>query len=138
PYYCIPRYYKPQPSHLFHNNGNGTFTDVSKESGIAGSPGKSFGAVATDVNNDGLMDLFVANDTVPNFLFINRGNGKFEESGLVAGVALSESGKAGSGKGVGAVNYDGDGWQDLFVDNIELELWRLYNNQKDITITDDR
>src|SRR5436853_132155 len=61
-YYCIPRNYKPRPSHLFHNNGKGTFTDVSRESGIADYPGKSFGAVATDVNNDGLMDLFVATD----------------------------------------------------------------------------
>jgi hypothetical protein len=82
-YYCVPRLFKPTPSHLFRNNGNGTFTDVSKESGIADSPGKSFGAVATDVNNDGLMDLFVANDTLPNFLFVNKGKGKFEEVGLL-------------------------------------------------------
>jgi enediyne biosynthesis protein E4 len=136
-YYCIPRYYKPRPSHLFHNNGNGTFTDVSKESGIADSPGKSFGAVATDVNNDGLMDLFVANDTMPNFLFINKGGGKFEEAGLAAGVAFSESGKARSGMGVDAADYDGDGWQDLFVANIEQEFFSLYHNQKDLTFTDE-
>ena len=113
-YYCIPRNYKPRPSHLFHNNGNGTFTDVSKESGIADHPGKSFGAVATDVNNDGLMDLFVANDTMPNFLFLNKGGGKFEEVGLAAGVAFSDAGKPRSGMGVDATDYDGDGWQDLF------------------------
>ncbi len=136
-YYCIPRYYKPRPSHLFHNNGNGTFTDVSKESGIADFPGKSFGVVATDVNNDGLMDLFVANDTMPNFLFINKGGGKFEESGLAAGVAFSESGKARSGMGVDAVDFDGDGWQDLFVANIEQEFFSLYHNQKDLTFTDE-
>ena len=137
PYYCIPRYYKPRPSHLFHNNGNGTFTDVSKESGIAGSPGKSFGAVATDVNNDGRMDLFVANDTMRNFLFINKGVGKFEEVGLAAGVAFSDMGKARSGMGVDAVDYDGDGWQDLFVANIEQEFFSLYHNQKDLTFTDE-
>jgi hypothetical protein len=136
-YYCIPRYYKPRPSHLFHNNGNGIFTDVSKESGIADSPGKSFGAVATDVNNDGRIDLFVANDTMPNFLFINKGGGKFEETGLAAGVAFSESGKARSGMGVDAADYDGDGWQDLFVANIEQEFFSLYHNQKDLTFTDE-
>ena len=137
PYYCIPRFYKARPSYLFHNNGNGTFSDVSMESGIANSPGKSFGAVATDVNNDGLMDLFVANDTMPNFLFVNRGNGKFEETGLAAGVAYSASGKPRSGMGVDAADYDGDGWQDLFVANIELEFFSLYHNQKDLTFTDE-
>src|SRR5205085_7833283 len=88
-YYCVPRLFKPRASRLFRNNGDGTFTDVSKESGIADYPGKSFGAVATDVNGDGLMDLFVANDTMPNFLFVNKGSGKFEEAGLAAGVATA-------------------------------------------------
>ena len=69
------------PSWLFHNNGDGTFTDVSQESGIAKSLGKAWGVVASDINNDGRMDLFVANDTVANFLFLNRGNGKFDEIG---------------------------------------------------------
>ena len=136
-YYCIPRVFKPQPSHLFHNNGDGTFTDVSKESGIASSPGKSFGAVATDVNGDGRMDLFVANDTMPNFLFVNKGNGKFEEVGLIAGVAYSDAGSPRSGMGVDAADYDGDGWQDLFVANIDQEFFSLYHNQKDLTFTDE-
>lgn len=135
-YYCIPRYYKPRPSHLFHNNGNGTFTDVSKESGIADSLGKSFGAVATDVNNDGLTDLFVANDTVQNFLFINKGGGKFEEEGLPAGVGYSNAGRPRSGMGVDATDYDGDGWQDLFVANIDQEFFSLYHNEKDLTFVD--
>ncbi|MDQ2936440.1 MAG: CRTAC1 family protein [Acidobacteriota bacterium] len=136
-YYCIPRIFKPRPSYLFHNNGNGSFTDVSKDSGITGSPGKSFGAVATDVNNDGLLDLFVANDTVPNFLFINKGGGKFEDVGLQAAVAYSEAGKPRSGMGVDATDYDGDGWQDLFVANIDQEFFSLYHNQKDLTFTDE-
>jgi hypothetical protein len=136
-YYCVPRFFKPQPSRLFHNNGDGTFADVSKESGIANSPGKSFGAVATDVNNDGLMDLFVANDTMPNFLFLNKGNGKFEEVGLAAGVAYSEAGNPRSGMGVDASDFDGDGWQDLFVANIDQEFFSLYRNQKDLTFTDE-
>ena len=136
-YYCVPRLFKPMPSHLFHNNGDGTFTEVTKESGIANYPGKSFGAVATDVNNDGLMDLFVANDTMANFLFINKGGGKFEEAGLAAGVAYSEAGRPRSGMGVDATDYDGDGWQDLFVANIDQEFFSLYHNQKDLTFTDE-
>ncbi|HYK19373.1 MAG TPA: CRTAC1 family protein [Pyrinomonadaceae bacterium] len=136
-YYCVPRLFKPTPSHLFHNNGNGTFTDVSRESGIADHPGKSFGAVATDVNNDGLMDLFVANDTMPNFLFVNKGAGKFEEIGLAAGVAYGEAGRPRSGMGVDAIDYDGDGWQDLFVANIDQEFFSLYHNDKDLIFTDE-
>ncbi|HWS89584.1 MAG TPA: CRTAC1 family protein [Pyrinomonadaceae bacterium] len=135
-YYCVPRVFKPRPSHLFRNRGDGTFADVSRESGIAASPGKSFGAVATDVNNDGLTDLFVANDTMPNFLFVNQGKGRFEEVGLPAGVAYSDAGAPRSGMGVDAADYDGDGWQDLFVANIDQELFSLYQNQKDLTFVD--
>ena len=135
-YYCVPRLFKPTPSRLFRNNGNGTFADVSKQSGIADSPGKSFGAVATDVNNDGLMDLFVANDTMPNFLFLNKGDGKFEEIGLAAGVAYGEAGRPRSGMGVDAADYDGDGWQDLFVANIDHEFFSLYHNDKELIFTD--
>jgi hypothetical protein len=135
-YYCVPRLFKPQPSRLFHNNGDGTFQDVSRESGIAASPGKSFGAVATDVNNDGLMDLFVANDTMPNFLFLNKGGGKFEEIGLAAGIAYGEAGRPRSGMGVDAADFDGDGWQDLFVANIDQEFFSLYHNDKELIFTD--
>ncbi len=135
-YYCVPRVFKPRPSYLFHNEGNGKFKDVSRQSGIANSLGKSFGAVATDINNDGLMDLFVANDTVANFLFLNKGNGKFEEIGLPSGVAYSDSGAPRSGMGVDAADFDGDGWQDLFVANIDQELFSLYQNQKDLTFID--
>jgi hypothetical protein len=135
-YYCIPRIFKPTSSHLLHNNGDGTFTDVSRESGIAKSLGKAFGAVATDIDNDGRMDLFVANDTAPNFLFHNLGNGKFEEVGLEAGVAYSDTGKARSGMGVDAADFDGDGWQDLFVANIDVELFSLYHNQKNLTFSE--
>jgi hypothetical protein len=135
-YYCVPRHYKPRPSQLFRNNADSTFSDVSEATGIAGYPGKSFGAVATDVNNDGWLDLFVANDTMPNFLFINQGGKKFEEVGLAAGVAFSQAGRARSGMGVDAADYDGDGWQDLFVANIDYEFFSLYHNEKDVTFTD--
>src|SRR5690349_3003789 len=135
-YYCVPRVFKPRPSYLFRNEGGGKFADVSKDSGIASSLGKSFGAVATDINNDGLMDLFVANDTLANFLFVNKGKGKFEEVGLLSGVAYSDSGAPRSGMGVDATDHDADGWQDLFVANIDQELFSLYQNQKDLTFID--
>ena len=136
-YYCIPRVFNPRPGKLFKNNGDGTFTDVSKESKIAASLGKEFGAVATDINNDGWMDLFVANDTLANFLFLNKKDGTFEEIGLASGVGYSDSGSPRSGMGVDAVDFDGDGWQDLFVANIDQELFSLYRNQKDLTFLDD-
>lgn len=136
-YYCIPRVFKPRPSSLFHNEGNGRFADVSKASGIASALGKSFGAVATDINNDGLMDLFVANDTMANHLFVNKGGGKFEEIGLASGVGYSDAGSPRSGMGVDAADFDGDGWQDLFVANIDQELFSLYRNQKDLSFLDE-
>lgn len=135
-FYCIPRLFKPTPSRLYHNKGDGTFADVSVASGITKVLGKAFGVVATDVNNDGWTDLFVACDTVANLLFVNLGNGKFEEIGLPAGVAYSDSGTPRSGMGVDAADYDGDGWQDLFVANIDQELFSLYHNEKDLTFVD--
>jgi len=135
-HYCIPKVYSPKSSWLFHNNGDGTFTDVSKDSGIARHLGKAWGVVATDVNNDGLMDLWVANDTVANFLFINRGNGKFDEIATTAGVAYSADGKARSGMGVDSADFDQDGWMDLFVSNLDRELFALYKNNHDQTFDD--
>lgn len=135
-YYCIPRGYNPRPSWLFHNNGDGTFTDVSRESGIAAHLGKAWGVVATDIDNDGRMDLFVANDTLPNFLFANRGHGKFEEIGIDAGVAYSEDGRPRSGMGVDSADYDQDGWMDLFVANIDHEKYSLYHNSQDGSFKD--
>jgi enediyne biosynthesis protein E4 len=136
PGYCIPRLYKPMASWLFHNNGDGTFTDVSRVSGIGAHLGKAWGVVATDINNDGRMDLFVANDTVQNFLFVNRGNGKFEEIGAPAGVAYSEAGRPRSGMGVDSADYDQDGWMDLFVANIDHEMYSVYHNNHDETFDD--
>jgi hypothetical protein len=134
-YYCIPRVYPPAKSWLFKNNGDGTFRDVSAESGIAEVLGKAWGVVATDVNNDGWMDLFVANDTVPNFLLVNH-NGKFEEAGVGAGIAYSQEGRARSGMGVDSADYDQDGWQDLFVANVDQEMYSLYHNNRDLTFDD--
>ena len=127
-YYCAPSVVKPLPCWLFHNNGDGTFTDVSKASGIAGPPARAWGVVAADINNDGRMDLFVSNDKIPNFLFANRGKGRFEEVGLLAGVAYSSFGVARSGMGVDAADYNEDGLVDLFVGNIDHEMYSLYRN----------
>src|SRR5437016_13716883 len=132
-FYCIPRIYSPAASWLFHNDGDGTFTDVSRESGIAKVLGKAWGVVATDINNDGWMDLFVANDTVANFLFLNKGNAKFEDIGLEAGVAYSQEGRARSGMGVDSADFDQDGWQDLFVTNVDQEMYSIYRNSHDLT-----
>jgi enediyne biosynthesis protein E4 len=134
-YYCIPRIFKGSTSFLYHNNGDGTFTETSKGTDIASSIGKGLGVVATDINNDGRMDLFVANDTVQNFLFANRGpdkNGKwqFEEIALQAEVGFSESGQPRSGMGVDAADLNNDGWQDLFVANVDQEMYSLYLNGK--------
>ena len=127
-FYCIPRVFQGTPSLLFHNNGDGTFREVSANTDIRRSIGKALGVVATDINNDGLMDLFVANDTVQNFLFANRGSGQWEEIGLSAEVAFSTNGTPRSGMGVDATDFDGDGLQDLFVANIDQEMFSLYRN----------
>jgi hypothetical protein len=134
--YCIPHVYRPTASWLFHNNGDGTFTDVSKSSGVAAHLGKAWGVVATDINNDGQMDLLVANDTVANFLFENRGGGKFDEIGEPAGIAYSAEGRPRSGMGVDSADYDQDGWMDLFVANVDREMYSLYRNNHDESFDD--
>jgi hypothetical protein len=135
-HYCIPRMYKPMASWLFHNNGDGTFTDVSASSGIAAHLGKAWGVVSTDIDNDGRMDLFVANDTSPNFLFMNRG-GKFEEIAEPAGVAYSSAGRPRSGMGVDSADYNQDGRMDLFVANVDKEMYSIYKNNGDETFDDE-
>ncbi len=135
-YYCIPRVFKPTASVLYHNNGDGTFRLVSKGTDMEKALGKALGVVATDINNDGLMDLFVANDTVQNFLFVNRGGGKWEEMALAAEVGFSQNGQARSGMGVDAADINGDGWQDLFVANVDQEMFSLYENNKSEAFVD--
>jgi hypothetical protein len=127
-YYCIPRLFKPTSGLLFHNNGDGTFTEAGRGTDIQRALGKGLGVVSTDINNDGLLDLFVANDTVQNFLFVNRGKGRWEEIGLPAEVGFSENGQARSGMGVDAADFDQDGFEDLFVANVDQEMFSLYQN----------
>jgi enediyne biosynthesis protein E4 len=140
-FYCIPRVFKPTSSLLFHNNGDGTFAEVGRGTEIEKALGKALGVVATDINGDGRMDLFVANDTVQNFLFANRGpdaggKTKWEEIALSAEVGFSSDGRARSGMGVDAADFDGDGWQDLFVANVDQEMFSLYQNTKNETFRD--
>jgi len=140
-YYCIPRIFKGTTSFLYHNNGDGTFTEVSKGTDIAKSLGKGLGVVATDINNDGRMDLFVANDTVQNFLYVNRGPDKtgkwqFEEIALQAEVGFSDNGQARSGMGVDAADLNNDGWEDLFVANVDQEMFSVYQNNKNESFRD--
>jgi hypothetical protein len=129
-YYCIPRVFNPTPSLLFRNDGGGRFVEVGHDSDIGRAKGKALGVVATDINNDRLMDLFVANDTVQNFLFANRGGGRWDEIGLPSEVGFSANGKARSGMGVDAGDFDEDGWQDLFVSNVDQEMYSLYRNNR--------
>ena len=127
-FYCIPRVFKPTSSFLYRNNGDGTFTEVSAGTDIQRAKGKALGVVATDINGDGLIDLFVANDTVQNFLFANRGKGKWDEIALAAEVGFSANGTPRSGMGVDAADINGDGKQDLFVANVDQEMFSLYRN----------
>ena len=126
--YCHPKHYKPLPSALFHNEGDGTFRDVSASSGIGAHLGKGMGAVFGDVDGDGWMDVFVANDTTPNFLFRNRGNGTFEEIAIRAGVALNRDGEAKSSMGAEFRDYDNDGCEDLFITDLTNERFMLFRN----------
>ncbi len=128
-YYCIPRVFKPSSSFLYRNNGDGTFTEVGRGTDIQRALGKALGVVATDVDKDGALDLFVANDTVQNFLFMNRGAGRWEEIGLASEVGFSANGQPRSGMGVDAADFDQDGWQDLFVANVDQEMFSLYKNR---------
>jgi hypothetical protein len=127
--YCHPKNYSPLPNTLYRNNGDGTFTDVSAETGISRYRGKGMGAVMADYDGDGFPDIFVANDTMPNFLFHNVGGKKFEEVALENGVAYPESASAISGMGADFRDIDNDGRPDLWHTAIENESFPLYVNQ---------
>ncbi len=126
--YCHPRYYQPLPNALYRNQGDGTFRDVSKESGIGAHLGKGMGVAFADYDDDGFVDVFVANDTEPNFLFHNLGNGKFEEVALRAGVAYNGDGRAASTMGADFRDYDNDGREDVFLTALSNEGFTLYRN----------
>jgi len=125
--YCHPRYFEGLPNRLYRNRG-GRFEDASVPSGIAKHVGKGMSVAFGDYDHDGDVDAFVTNDTVPNFLFRNNGDGTFADSALVAGVAVPESGRPISGMGVDFQDYDNDGWEDIHLTGISGETFPLFRN----------
>jgi hypothetical protein len=137
PVICGPGGLEPSIGHLFHNDGNGVFRDVTRSSGLVTVPtGYGLGAVWSDLDLDGDLDLFVANDTTPNWLYRNDGRGRFTEIGAVSGAAFTEEGRAQSGMGVDAGDYDNDGLLDLIVTNFSHDYSTLRHNDGSLTFTD--
>jgi enediyne biosynthesis protein E4 len=126
---CHPKNFDSQPDRLYLNRGDGTFEDASTRAGIVDRTGKGLGVVWGDYDDDGDEDIYVANDDTPNFLWRNRGDGTFEEVGMLAGVALSEDGLPQAGMGTDMADYDNDGRLDLFVTNLAEETNELYHNE---------
>jgi hypothetical protein len=127
--YCTPESYKGQSSTLYHNRGDGTFENVTERAGLKDPASKSLGVALIDYDNDGLTDLFVANDTQPNKLYRNNGNGTFTDNAMTAGVAYNDQGMARAGMGVDAADYDGSGRQSLIIGNFSNEMMALYHNE---------
>jgi tetratricopeptide (TPR) repeat protein len=134
--YCHPRNYEPLANVLYKNMGNGKFLDVSKSAGISRHLGKGMGVAIGDYDNDGRLDIFVANDSLSNFLFHNLGNGKFEEVALAAGVALDENGAAISSMGAEFRDVDNDGREDLWITALSNETFPLFRNRGNGTFED--
>ena len=134
--YCHPDNFDPVANILYRNNGDGTFTDVSSQSAVAASPGKGLGVAFADYDADRFIDVYVANDSVQSFLFRNKGNGTFEEVGLVAGVGFTEEGKAFAGMGTEFSDFDNDGHPDVFVTDLSNERYRLFRHAGDASFLD--
>ncbi len=129
--YCIPSAYEPTPDRYYENLGDGTFQDATEKAGLIREPGRGLGIIAGDLTNDGWPDLYVTNDITPNFLFINQGDGTFEDATLISGAAFSDRGLTEAGMGVDLADLDGNGFADIVATNFELETNALYRNMGD-------
>ena len=127
--YCTPESYKGTSVHLWHNRGNGTFEDATQKAGLGDPTSKTLGVAVLDYDNDGWPDLLFSNDTQPNKLYRNNGNGTFAEKAVVAGVAFSEDGVARAGMGVDASDYDHSGYASLLITNFSNQMLSLYHNE---------
>src|SRR5580700_2441587 len=125
--YCHPDQFQPILPLIYHNDGNANFSEVSKKIGFT-KPGKGLGVAIADFNGDGHTDVFIANDSVPEFLYQNRGDGTFEEVGLLAGVGVDADGHVYAGMGVDFSDYDNDGLPDLVISNLAYQKYALYRN----------
>jgi hypothetical protein len=128
--YCTPETYPGESARLWHNNGNGTFTDVTKKAGLYDTGSKSLGVAILDANQDGWPDIAISNDTQPNKLYINNRNGTFTEQGVAAGIAYSDDGVARAGMGIDAADYDRSGYPSLLVTNFSNQMLALYHNER--------
>ncbi len=126
--YCHPRFFEGLPNRLYRNRGDGTFEDVSARAGVLKHVGKGMSAAVADFDRDGWLDVFVTNDTVPNFLFRNKGDGTFIETALTAGVSVPASGRPVSGMGTDFQDYDNDGSADIFLTALSGETFPLFHN----------
>lgn len=128
--YCHPDYFKSISPLVYHNNHDGTFTEVSQKVGL-GKPGKGLGLAIADYDRDGHVDLFLANDSMPEFLYHNKGDGTFEDLGLVSEVAVDIDGRTYAGMGVDFADYNNDGWADIVVTDLANQRYALYQNNHD-------
>jgi len=132
--YCHPDQFRPIPPLVYHNDGNGHFTEVSQKSNFA-KPGKGLGIAIADYNRDGRIDVFVANDSVPEFLYENKGNGTFDEVGLISQAAVDADGRTFAGMGVDFADYNNDGLPDLIVTTLAYQRFALFKNNGDGTFS---
>ncbi len=128
--YCDPRVYPSVAQRLYHNLGHGKFRDVTESSGFGKTLGKGMGIAIADFNGDGWMDVFIANDTQPNALYLNQGNGTFKEVGLPYGVAYNDDGHEVSGMGADAKDFNNDGWVDIFYNDLQTQVFALFSNEQ--------